>query len=77
MTPEMREAVDAHLDEIVVSNVEDAVEEMDLTEDLSDEQVRALFYAFDKEDWAEVDRIIDEFDKTGIFQLMEEKSRWR
>ena len=74
MTPEMREAVDAHLDEIVVSNVEDAVEEMDLTEDLSDEQVRALFYAFDKEDWAEVDRIIDEFDKTGIFQLMEEKA---
>ena len=74
MKPEMREAVDAHLDEIVISNVEDAVEEMDLTEDLSDDQVQALFYAFDKEDWAEVDRIIDEFDRTGIFQLVEEKA---
>ncbi len=74
MKPEIRESVDAHLDEIVISNVEDAVEEMDLTEELSDEQVQSLFDAFEKEDWNEVDRIIDEFDRTGIFQLMDEKA---
>lgn len=73
-TNDMRRLVDARLDEIVVANVEDAVEEIDLTEDLSDEQVQELFDAFEDEDWEEVDRIIDEFDKTGIFNLLDEKA---
>jgi hypothetical protein len=71
---DMRRLVDARLDEIVVANVEDAVEEIDLTESLSDDQVQELFDAFEDEDWEEVDRIIDEFDKTGLFNLLDEKA---
>lgn len=41
--------------------------EIDITEDLSDDQIRDLFAAFNDEDWSEVDRLIDEFEATGVW----------
>ena len=34
--------------------------EIDVTEELSDDQIRDLFVAFNDEDWSEVDRLITE-----------------
>ena len=71
---EVRGQVDAHLDEIIVSNVEDMVEDIDITEMLTDEQVMALFESFEKEDWEEVDRILDAIDGSGLLDLLDEKA---
>ncbi len=71
---EVREQVDAHLDEIVVSNIEDMVEDIDLTEMLTDEQIQSLFDSFQKEDWESVDTILDQIDDSGIINLLDEKA---
>lgn len=41
--------------------------EIDVTEELSDDQIRDLFVAFNDEDWSEVDRLITEFEATGVW----------
>ena len=41
--------------------------EVDITEDLTDDQIRDLFAAFNDEDWDEVDRLIDGFDANGVY----------
>jgi hypothetical protein len=71
---EVREQVDAHIDEIVVANVEDVMEDIDITEALTDEQIQDLFDAFEKEDWEEVDRIIDSFDENEILNVVDKKA---
>lgn len=69
-----RAVVDQHLGEILVSNTEDMVDEVDLTESLSDDEIQALFDAFDDEDWAEVDRLIDAIDLPSAYDLIEDKA---
>lgn len=71
---EVREQVEAHIDEVVTSNVEDVMEELDITEALTDDQIQALFDAFEEEDWEEVDRIIDSFDENEILNILDEKA---
>lgn len=70
----MREAVDAQLDAMVIHATEDYVEEIDLTEELSDDQIQALFDAFQDDDWDEVDAIIDSIENSGILQILDEKA---
>lgn len=70
----MREEVDAQLDAMVIHATEDYVEEIDLTEELSDDQIQALFDAFQDDDWDEVDAIIDSIENSGILQILDEKA---
>lgn len=55
------------LHEAIVDVVENVIEETDLTEALTDDQIEELFAAFADEDWAEVDRLIDSYDTTGAY----------
>lgn len=64
MTPDtnaQRSAVNDKLQDAL----EDAIEELDLTKELSDEEIQALFDAFEDEDWTEVDRLTEMFEKRG------------
>lgn len=70
----MRSEVDARLDDMVIEATENYVEEVDLTEELSDDQIQALFNAFEDEDWEEVDAIIDSIEGTGVLQILDEKA---
>jgi len=70
----MREVVEERIDEIVVDYVQEQVEETDITENLTDNQIQDLFDAFEDEDWDQVDRIIDSFEKEGIYRLLDEKA---
>lgn len=70
----MRESVDAQLDAMVIHATEDYVEEIDLTEELSDDQIQALFDAFEDDDWDAVDAIIDGIENSGILQMLDEKA---
>lgn len=45
----------------------DGVEVIDITENLTDAQIQGLFDAFKDEDWQEVDRLLDEFERTGVY----------
>ena len=70
----MRQEVDGQLDAMVIHATEDYVEGIDLTEELSDDQIQALFDAFNDEDWDEVDAIIDGIENSGILQMLDEKA---
>lgn len=70
----MRAEVDSQLDAMVIQATEDYVEEVDLTEELSDDQIQALFDAFQDEDWDEVDAIIDAIEGSGVLQILDEKA---
>ena len=64
MTPDIesqREAVNDKLQDAI----EDAFEELDLTKELSDEEIQALFDAFEDEDWNEVDRLTEMYEQRG------------
>ena len=74
VTPEDRAAVEQHLDEIAVSNAQDEAESTDVTDLLSDDEIAELFAAFEDEDWAEVDRLIESFDLNGHYDLLEDKA---
>ena len=53
---------------------EDAVEEVDITDALSDDQIQELFSSFNNEDWAGVDRLIESFEAAGVYSLPDEKA---
>lgn len=70
----IKEQVENHIDEMILADVEDDLEEIDITDDLTDEQIQELFDAFEDGDWEEVDRILDTFEKEGIYRLLDEKA---
>lgn len=70
----IKEQVENHIDEMILADVEDDLEEIDITDELSEEQVQELFDAFEDSDWEEVDRILDTFEKEGIYRLLDEKA---
>lgn len=45
----------------------DGIDNIDITESLSSDQIQNLFDACDASDWSEVDRLIDSFEKQGIY----------
>lgn len=49
------------------SDTDIGVVEIDITSELSADQIRDLFGAFDQEDWAEVDRLLDEWERNGVY----------
>ena len=57
-TVEEVEVADTPADDVVIT---------DITGSLTDDQIQGLFNAFTDEDWAEVDRLIDEFERTGVY----------
>lgn len=46
---------------------DETIIETDITEALTDDQIQSLFDAFEDEDWAQVDQMIDGFERTGIY----------
>lgn len=70
----VKEQVENHIDEMILADVEDDLEEIDITDDLTEEQIQELFDAFEDGDWEEVDRILDNFEKEGIYRLLDEKA---
>lgn len=59
--------VEPDVDAPTEAPADDDVVEVDITESLTDDQIQSLFDAFDDEDWLEVDRLIDEFERTGVY----------
>ena len=49
------------------STTDIGVVEIDITSELSDDQIRDLFGAFDQEDWVEVDRLLNEWEQNGVY----------
>ena len=70
----MRQEVDAQLDAMVIHATEDYVEGIDLTEELSDDQIQELFDAFNEDDWDAVDAIIDSIENSGILEMLDSKA---
>jgi hypothetical protein len=70
----IKDQVESYIDEMILADVEDDLEEVDITDELTDEQIQELFDAFEDSDWDEVDRILDSFEKEGIYRLLDEKA---
>ena len=43
------------------------VVEIDITSELSSDQIRDLFAAFSDEDWSEVDRLLNDWEQNGVY----------
>lgn len=65
------EATEVEVIEVIEASVEPSglgeIQEVDITENLTDDQIRDLFAAFNDEDWDEVDRLIEGFDANGVY----------